>query len=93
MSEVVNRGSGRLDDAALDHLKHHLIGTCLSLDEALENLGLAVSIEIAEDHLLDGAVSMERCSGCEWWLESNQLEYDEARGSGCCEQCRDAEHG
>lgn len=76
----------RLSDEELERLKHELVGTCQEIDAALVNLALDVAPEVAEDQLLDGSPSVERCVGCEWWFESNALEADGA-GDALCEQC------
>lgn len=76
----------RLSDDELDRLKHDLVGTCQTIEAALENMGLNVAAVVAEDQLLDGSPSVERCVDCDWWFESNSLEVDDS-GAARCEQC------
>ena len=66
-------------------LQHELLGTCESLDCAIERLGLDVSEETAADQLLDGN-SIERCESCEWWFESSCLEENNG-GLFVCDSC------
>lgn len=76
----------RLSEEQREELKHELLGTCQSVDAVLERLGYDVSLETAEDQLLDGANSVERCLVCEWWFNSCDLEEDH-EGVFKCEQC------
>lgn len=73
---------------ALDRLAHHVQGTCQSIAEATQFLDLDESIDW-EDKLLDR--NIERCGVCEWWMESCELEFNENRNFGVCEQCREKE--
>ena len=56
----------RLSETERDELKDELIGTCDNVDAVLERLGYDIALETAEDQLLDGANSVERCPVCEW---------------------------
>jgi hypothetical protein len=56
------------------------------IDAVLERMNINVAPETAEDQLLDGAGSIERCSQCEWWTESAVLEVA-SDGKILCEQC------
>ncbi|MBS3648791.1 hypothetical protein KEU06_09255 [Pseudaminobacter sp. 19-2017] len=73
-----------MDD--LDRLIHHIQGTCLSIEQAVESLELDPSIDW-KDKLLDR--NIELCGVCNWWHESGELEFDEQRNFGVCEQCLD----
>jgi len=64
-------------------------GTCASNSEIADALGIAESD--VEDKMLD--INLERCGLCDWWHESCELEFDESKGFGCCEQCAPELHG
>jgi len=71
----------------LEDLKHDLLGTCGTVEQALARLGIDTDPEEAEERLLDGNPSVELCGGCEWWFESCCLEFDETRSAGFCCDC------
>ena len=48
-----------ITDSQLDTLKHALLGSCDLLGTVLERLEIDASIEVVEDRLLDGAMSVE----------------------------------
>lgn len=73
-------------DDPLDRLVHHVQGTCLSVAHAVEQLDLDEAIDW-EDKLLDR--NIELCGVCGWWHESCELEFDDERGFGICQQCLD----
>jgi len=69
----------------MDRLIDEVLGSCSTLDILLDRLDLIISVEEAEEYLLDHGV--ESCPFCGWWVESGELvdEYGEPSG---CEQCR-----
>ena len=77
--------SKRLTFEQRERLQAELEGTCEELEAVLERLGLDVSIETAEDQLLDGN-GMERCGECGWWFGSSSLEK-QPDGTILCDQC------
>ncbi len=74
-------------------LGSRLEGTCAAIESVLEGMGLEsenFDILDIEDQLLDLPESIERCSGCGWWVYSWAL-VDENGDAGECEQCRESE--
>lgn len=60
-------------------------GTCNSVDEVLCSMDLeGYDAEEVEEQLLD--LNLERCQGCDWWMESCELATDEDN-PGFCEDC------
>lgn len=85
----------RLSSGDLQRLAEELQGTADSIETALERLDIDaddVSVDDIEDQLLE--VSLERCQGCDWWHESNELapdpetEDDDDSLYGYCADCR-----
>lgn len=76
-----------ITDNQLAALKQELEGSCLLLDVALERLEIDASAEEAEDRLLDGQGSIERCVGCGWWHESAVMEMSDEHNGPVCAQC------
>ncbi len=68
----------------VQRLGDYLEGTCRTIVEACEALGLDEG-EDWDDKLLD--VNVERCFGCDHWFEVCMLEFVESRNGGMCEQC------
>jgi hypothetical protein len=81
----------RLSDGDLDRLKYRLMGTCDSIDVALESLDLqdVTDSTTASDQLLDGNPSVESCAGCDWWFESAMLTFNEEECRSFCDDCRE----
>jgi hypothetical protein len=75
----------KLTDEEKDQLKDKVLGTCDSIDSAIEFLEIDTDAETAEDGLLDRNV--ERCRGCGWWLESGELDGEREGEIGYCQQC------
>ena len=67
----------------MKHEPRDFCETCASNSEIAEELD--INENDVEDFMLD--FNIERCGGCEWWFESSQLEFDEIRNQGFCEQC------
>ena len=78
-------GGGKMTDDQKRKLADLLIGTPDSVEYALEELGLDVSADDAEDALAD--VNIERCPDCDWWCESGELIDEEGNLVGC-QACR-----
>lgn len=70
-----------------ERLGNRLLGTCESLDSAIEYLELDESVDW-EDELL--TISVETCQGCGWWMNSWDLEEDHV-GNFLCDQCHEDE--
>lgn len=71
----------------MQELAGHLQGTCMSLAQACD----AVGIEGQDDSDLEAELlgyDVERCGVCDWWCEVCELEFDEAAGHGVCGDCR-----
>ena len=67
--------------------KDLLLGTCISLDQFVENQELKIEMDDLEDLLLD--VDIEQCKICGWWFESYELiDYKDEDNYGYCEDCR-----
>lgn len=77
----------RLSDEDRDALQHLLAGTCMSVPDALEQLGLDVTEAVASDQLLAGPVGIEMCGVCEWWHWCHDLTHNESSGHSVCESC------
>jgi hypothetical protein len=80
----------RLTTAQLEEVAGMLEGTCREIETALDLAGLEscdFDVTDIEDQLLD--VSLERCKGCDWWMEPSELVDDENEQAGFCEQCRE----
>lgn len=76
-----------LSREVLEQAAYDLRGTCETLEAYIERLDLPIDSETLEDELLN--VSTEICGGCGWWHEVSDLEFDEARNCGLCDQCRE----
>lgn len=57
-----------------------LEGTCLGEDAAIERFDLDCDTDEVTDAMLD--VNLERCKGCDWWMECCMLDDD-----GYCNNC------
>lgn len=70
-----------LTQQQLNGLADKLRGTCTTISEAIERLGISELDALdAEDLLLD--VNCEQCQHCGWWFECHEL--NEGRG---CDDC------
>lgn len=87
---MTGRPMADLSDALLDEIQHDLEGTCRNLETIIEEYELDMDVDILEDRLLDGAHPVERSKCCEWWFAVVDLEFDEDRNGGVCEQCEPA---
>lgn len=67
-----------------EELKDYLLGTCLSLDHAIEQLELDLEVDW-EDEIL--SANVELCLGCGWWYESGDLVHEDEADTGYCEDC------
>lgn len=78
-----------IDELRLNQVSEYLLGTCKTLDDAIQAFDLEdeVSQEALEDALLN--VDTEICVHCNWWHEVSELEYFEEHDGGLCEQCRE----
>lgn len=78
-----------LNEATLDALREHLLGTQTSVKAALSYLGVqGVSVRTAQDRLLDGN-GIEQCKDCKTWCEVGELMGDaEGALDGFCITCR-----
>lgn len=54
------------------------------LESAVEMLELDQEIDW-EDQLL--TFGLERCQGCDCWMESGELAHDKEEDTGFCDQC------
>ncbi len=62
----------------------HLQGTCLSLEQACEDLGLEV--DDVDTDLLDGEVFL--CAQCGWWCEACEAN-EGPDGEDVCDDCHE----
>ncbi|MEP3670758.1 MAG: hypothetical protein ABJN42_29005 [Roseibium sp.] len=76
-----------LDDTLLMEIQADLEGTMTSLAAIIEKYDLDISDEDIEDRLLDGNAAVERSVCCEWWFSPSDLEFDEEKNGGVCQQC------
>lgn len=67
-----------------EELAAYLLGTCHSLDSAIEYLELDLEVDW-EDEIL--SANTEACLGCGWWHESGDLVHDDEADTGYCEDC------
>lgn len=67
-----------------NRLAHHLEGTCMTLEVAVEHLGLDPEVDW-EDEML--SANLETCLGCGWWMESNELVHEDDEDTGYCGDC------
>ncbi len=67
-------------------LKAKLLGTCDSVQAALEFLDFDVELAVAEDGLLD--VGCEQCKDCGWWHECGELDNERDGELGYCDSCQ-----
>jgi formylmethanofuran dehydrogenase subunit E len=66
----------------------HLRGTCMSLQEGLNNFDiLEEDLEDEDYELLDENIM--RCDGCGWWVESHEI--DNSSGDAFCKDCVEEE--
>lgn len=72
--------SRELTKAQVTDLAEFLLGTCGSLEYALEALGLTEDPTVADHMAIDGEVL--ECDECNWWVEASEVDED-----GRCEQC------
>lgn len=66
----------------IDEIIEYLRGTCKSESEAADAFG------ISEDEVLDAVVNtdeIERCDGCSWWYEKEELV--EVDAENLCNDC------
>lgn len=74
----------RPDRADIVKMAEYLDGTCKSIIEACEALGLDEGHDW-DDAMLD--LNVERCSGCDWWHESCMLTEVPEKNGFFCDQC------
>lgn len=72
-------------DEQLRKIAEHLEGTCSLISSVLDKLELDFDPSDVEDRLL--SLNVERCSGCDWWMESSDLVDADGEVVGC-DQCR-----
>lgn len=67
----------------LNDICDELQGTCKSLEEALEAIGLEYdSLTIAELQEIDNCVAC--CDSCGWWVEAGEVDEN-----GYCDDCQE----
>lgn len=71
----------------LSKIAEYLVGTCNSIDEALERFDVVEDTSEVEDQLLDLPEGVECCPGCGWWVNSWEL-VDDNNDLCLCENCR-----
>ena len=69
-------------------LREYLEGTCADIMMALEHLDIDADADDAEEAMEE--LNLERCPGCDWWMESSALIDDDSNVVGC-DQCRQRE--
>lgn len=67
-----------------EELADYLIGTCHTLDSAIEFLELDQEIDWDDEML---SANIELCLGCGWWHESGDLVHEDEADTGYCEDC------
>ncbi|MDU8350952.1 hypothetical protein RYA05_03475 [Pseudomonas syringae pv. actinidiae] len=78
-----------IEREVLEQVGEFLRGSCKSVGDAVEALGLGDSVDESdlEGQLLE--VETELCVHCNWWHEVCELQYSEKDGGGLCQQCCD----
>lgn len=81
-----------LSDDVIRRLADRLMGTCDDPEHALDMMEIAIPEGFdVEDVITDlEIISVERCPGCQWWMESCELVNDDLEVVGCS-SCRPAE--
>lgn len=74
-----------LSDADKRRLADKLLGTCDSVDSAIEFFEIDTDAHAATDGLLD--LNVEACKGCGWWHNSYDLENEWEGDVGYCADC------
>ena len=67
----------------IDTIVSRLVGTCMNLDDALEEQGIMI-LTMEETEELD--LEAMQCETCSWWVEAHDIDED-----GNCQECSDAE--
>ena len=67
-------------------LREYLEGTCADVMTGLEYLDIVADADDAEEAMEE--LNLERCPGCDWWMEASALIDDDGDAVGC-DQCRD----
>jgi len=75
----------KISDKQIHEITSFLEGTCNSIEQAMDRFDIDFPVEEVEDRLLD--VNLERCPGCDWWVESSEL-VDSKGDIVVCENCR-----
>lgn len=80
-----------IPDDVVRQLADRLMGTCDSLEHALDMMDVRVPDEFTiEDVITDlEVISVERCPYCQWWMESCDIVDDDLNVVGCS-SCRPA---
>lgn len=73
---------------AATRLSDRLLGTCDQIEAACEQLRLDIDEDDAHEMLAEA--NIERCSECDWWVESGEL-ADEDGELVSCSGCRPRE--
>lgn len=83
----------KLTQEQLEKLANRLLGTADSIEVGIESIGIE-SEEFQDDSdVIDQLVNVnvERCQGCDWWFESDELvNPDDDDDIGHCEDCRES---
>ena len=70
----------------IDNLIYHLQGTCISFDEACEDLNIdSNSLSIEELSELDNWVF--QCDNCGWWYDRGEMAYSDNYVGNICTYC------
>jgi hypothetical protein len=64
-------------------LIEHLQGTCLSLEQACEQLG--IEVDDVDTEALDNELFL--CAQCDWWCEISEASDDPDWNGDLCEDC------
>jgi len=72
----------------VDEIANELDGTCDSVDWMMTKHEVAFEVDAVEDALVQRH-NLERCSGCDWWMESCELDGGgDDDWVGYCDDCR-----
>jgi len=82
---IVSLSISGIPDDIVRTLADRLMGTCDNLQRVFDSLGVEIpdGFEI-EDVISDlEVISVERCPGSQWWMESCELVDDDLNDVGC----------
>jgi len=65
--------------------------SCSTIEEMMEKYDVDFGVEVNEvEEELGARHNLERCAGCDWWMDASELAHDYDGWCGYCEDCRPA---